>query len=54
VTDPETWTRPWTASMPLRRTDVPMFEYACHEGNHSMDGILAGQRALDRAAVASR
>ena len=54
VTDPETWTRPWTASIPLRRTDVPMFEYACHEGNHSMDGILAGQRALDKAAAASR
>ena len=51
VTDPDTWTRPWTASIPLRRTDVPMFEYACHEGNHSMDGILAGQRALDRAAA---
>ncbi|MDP6582210.1 MAG: hypothetical protein QF681_16275, partial [Vicinamibacterales bacterium] len=32
VTDPETWTRSWTASIPLRRTDVPMFEYACHEG----------------------
>ena len=54
VTDPETWTRPWTASMPLRRTDVPMFEYACHEGNHSMDGILAEQRALDRAAADGR
>ncbi len=54
VTDPETWTRPWTASIPLRRTDVPMFEYACHEGNHSMDGILAGQRALDKATAASR
>ena len=54
VTDPETWTRPWTASIPLRRTDVPMFEYACHEGNLSMDGILAGQRELDRAAAASR
>ena len=54
VTDPDTWTGPWTASIPLRRTDVPMFEFACHEGNRSMDGILAGQRALDRAAVASR
>lgn len=52
VTDPETWTSPWTASIPLQRTDVPMYEYACHEGNHSMDGILAGQRAEDRAAAA--
>ena len=45
VTDPETWTSPWTASIPLRRTDIPMFEYACHEGNYSMEGILAGARA---------
>ena len=52
VSDPETWTRSWTASIPLQRTDVPMFEYACHEGNHSMHGILAGQRAEDKAAAA--
>ena len=52
VTDPETWTSPWTASIPLRRTDVPMYEYACHEGNLSMDGILGGQRAEDQAAAA--
>ena len=50
VTDPNTWTRPWTAQIPLNRTDVPMFEYACHEGNLSMDGILAGARADERAA----
>lgn len=48
VTDPDTWTAPWTASIPLRRTDVPMYEYACHEGNHSMEGILAGHRADER------
>ena len=53
VSDPDTWTSPWTVSIPLRRTEVPMFEYACHEGNHSMDGILSGQRAEDRAAAAS-
>ena len=54
VSDPETWTSPWTASLPLQRTDVPMFEYACHEGNHSMDGILGGHRADERAAAAGR
>jgi hypothetical protein len=53
VTDPETWTRPWTASIPLRRTDVPMYEYACHEGNHSMSGILGGQRVEDKAMAVS-
>jgi hypothetical protein len=31
-----------------------MFEYACHEGNHSMDGILAGHRAEEKAAAESR
>ncbi len=51
VTDPETWATPWTASIPLRRTDVPMYEYACHEGNHSMTGILAGHRADEQATA---
>ena len=51
VTDPDTWATPWTASMPMQRTDVPLFEYACHEGNYSMEGILSGARADDRAAA---
>ena len=49
--DPETWTRPWTAVVPMKRTPGPMFEYACHEGNYAMDGILAGARAEERAAA---
>jgi hypothetical protein len=52
VTDPATWTRPWTASIPLRRSNLPLYEYACHEGNYSMPHILSGQRAVDRAAAA--
>ena len=52
VIDPETWTSPWTASVPMRRTDVPMYEYACHEGNYAMDGILGGARELENAATA--
>ena len=51
VTDPETWTRPWTASVPMQRTDVPMYEYACHEGNYAMEGILAGHREAEKAAA---
>ncbi len=51
VTDPETWTAPWTAQQPMRRNDLTLFEYACHEGNHSMEGILAGARADDKAAA---
>ena len=48
VNDPTVWTKPWTASAPLRRTDEQMFEYACHEGNYGMAGILQGARAEER------
>jgi hypothetical protein len=51
VTDPKTWTRPWGVSFPLRRDPgYGMFEYACHEGNHSLFNILSGARADDREA----
>jgi hypothetical protein len=50
VDDPTTWTKPWTAIVPLRRTTDQMFEYACHEGNHGMEGILRGARAEERRA----
>src|SRR5262249_43491742 len=41
--DPTTWTTPWTASFPLKRSSQPMDEYACHEGNaRSVEGILRG------------
>lgn len=47
--DPTVWTRPWTAAFPLRHTDEPMFEYACHEGNaRSMEGLLRAARVSDR------
>ena len=51
VTDPETWTSSWTASMPMRRNDLTLFEYACHEGNYAMEGILAGARADEKVAA---
>ena len=50
VTDPTAWTKPWSASVPLRRTTNLMYEYACHEGNEGMEGILRGARALERDA----
>ena len=53
VEDPETWTRPWTALVPMRKTEGPMFEYACHEGNYAMEGILGGARAEERAAASA-
>ena len=43
--DPETWARPWTAAIPFTATRERMFEYACHEGNHSMANVLRGARA---------
>ncbi|MXZ72329.1 MAG: hypothetical protein F4Z04_12625 [Acidobacteria bacterium] len=49
--DETTWTRPWTVMIPLRRSPDPLFEYACHEGNLGMEGILAGYRAEERAAT---
>jgi len=49
VDDPETFTRPWTARMPMTRTDVPIFEYACHEGNHALEDILRGARYEERS-----
>ena len=48
VTDPTAYTRPWTAVEPLRAIDEPLFEYACHEGNYGMKGILAGARVKDK------
>jgi len=48
VTDPTTWAKPWSAAVPLRRTTNLMYEYACHEGNEGMEGILRGARALER------
>jgi hypothetical protein len=50
IEDPNTWTRPFTGSVPMTRTDELMYEYACHEGNYGMFGILAGARAEERAA----
>ena len=52
--DPQTWTTPWTAAVPMTKTEGPMFEYACHEGNYSMEGILGGERAAEAATAGVR
>ena len=49
VTDPETFTAPWSVMFPMQRTDKPLYEYACHEGNHSLPLILNAARAQERA-----
>ncbi|MCE2543371.1 MAG: hypothetical protein J4F30_08055 [Acidobacteria bacterium] len=43
--DPTTWTQPWTVMILLKQSQDALFEYACHEGNYAMPGILAGARA---------
>ena len=47
ITDPTTWTEPWTVMFPMKRNTEPMYEYACHEGNYSMAGVLGGWRRLE-------
>ena len=51
IDDPGTWTRPWSFMMLWKRTSKPVYEYACHEGNIGLQGILAGARAEERAAA---
>jgi hypothetical protein len=47
VTDPAMWSAPWTAAMPMSPTTGPVFEYACHEGNHAVPNMLFGSRSED-------
>lgn len=54
VDDPAVFTQPWRGEIPLRRAAAPMFEFACHEGNYSLAGVLAGARVEDRAATPPR
>ncbi len=54
INDPTVYTRPWTMEALLERTESPLYEYACHEGNYGMAGILAGARAQEEAAEKAR
>lgn len=51
VTDPDLFTQPWRGEMPIWAADGPIYEYACHEGNYSLPGILAGARREERLAA---
>ena len=48
VDDRNTWEVPWSARVPMRRMDDRIFEFACHEGNHGLAGILAGWRRWEK------
>jgi hypothetical protein len=54
VSDDTTWTRSWTAMIPMLRSKAQIYEYACHEGNLGLGGILSGARADERAAAAGQ
>jgi hypothetical protein len=56
VEDPTTFSRPWTASLDLRKDprQVQVPEYACHEGNYAMFNILSGARADEKAVSRER
>lgn len=54
VSDPKIYTRPWTAVLQMMPSEGAIFEYACHEGNHAMEGILRGSRLLEKAGSGSR
>lgn len=50
VIDPTTWTRPWSGSLPMTRSEGLVYEYACHEGNRGMFNLLAGARVEELGA----
>jgi hypothetical protein len=54
VEDPNTWDQPWSAEIPMMATEGPMFEYACHEGNHDLRHILEVYRNIERQEAASQ
>ena len=50
IEDPQAFTRSFTGELPFHRTDDPIYEYACHEGNYALRGILAGAREQEKGA----
>ena len=51
IDDPSTYIRPGTAQIPMSKTEGPILEYACHEGNYAMTNVLSGARAAEKAAA---
>ncbi len=50
IDDPTTFSRSWTIEYPFQATSGPIYEYACHEGNYSIEDILGGARKAEREA----
>ena len=53
VEDAKAYTQPWTGELAMRPAEGNIYEYACHEGNYSLPGILAGARAEERETAES-
>jgi hypothetical protein len=51
VDDPSTWTKPWSAVVPMSKAEGQIYEYACHETNYAMEGILSGARKREAQAA---
>ena len=51
IDDPESFTKPWSSAVPMKKSAEPLYEFACHEGNYSMLTMLKGARADDKAAA---
>lgn len=51
VEDPENYSQPWSGELPMNKTAEQVYEYACHEGNYALPGILAGARRADADGV---
>ena len=54
VEDPASFPRPWTVEIPMWKNRELIYEYACHEGNSSLTGVLSGARAEEKAAAGTR
>jgi hypothetical protein len=54
ISDPTTFTRPWTIAVPYVDIGEDVFEYACHEGNYGMEGILSGAREDEKKAAGGK
>ena len=50
IDDPTVFVKSWTVEISMDRTEGPLYEVACHEGNYGMFNILSGHRAEERAA----
>ena len=50
IDDPTVWSSSWAYQIPMQKSDQPLYEYACHEGNYGLYNMLAGAREAEMAA----